>query len=166
MRTISGLVPLAIAIALIGTLTWFLLDRDVWLGRWLLAGLLFAHGWVHVMFVFPSPAPAAEGGTEWPFDMGRSWLIRSAGLDATVVRNLGIVLVVAVFAGFLLTAMSTVGILVPAGWWSGLVIGSAIGSTLLLGLFVAPALLLGFAVDVALVGLVIASTWRPGAVLA
>jgi hypothetical protein len=169
MKTITGLLPLAIAIAVIGSVTWFLLSRDIGLGRWLLAGLLFAHGWVHVLFVFPSPASASTSAPasrpEWPFDMGRSWVIRGMGLDAATVRTLGVVLVAAVFAGFLLTAMSTVGILVPAGWWSGLVVGAAVGSTVLLSLFFSPMLLLGFAVNVALVGLVVASTWRPGGVL-
>lgn len=150
---------------MIGALTWYLLDRNIGAGKWLLAGLLFAHGWVHVMLVFPQPETATAGGTEWPFDMGRSWLISGVGLDAGLVRNVGVVVMVAVFAGFLLTALSTVGILVPTSWWSGLIIGSAIGSTLLLGLFFTPTFLLGFAINVALVWLVVASTWSPSTVL-
>ena len=165
MKTITDLLPLAVGIALVGAVTWYLLDRDIGPGKWLLAGLLFAHGWVHVMFVFPKPEATTAGGTEWPFDMGRSWLISGVGLDAGLVRNLGLVVMIAVFAGFLLSALSTVGILVPAGWWSGLLIGSAAGSTLLLAMFASPTFLLGFAINVALVWLVTASIWSPNRLL-
>lgn len=165
MKTITDLLPLAVGVALVGAVTWYLLDRDIGPGKWLLAGLLFAHGWVHVMFVFPRPAASTASGPEWPFDMGRSWLISGVGLDAGLVRTLGIVVMIAVFAGFLLTALSTVGILVPAGWWSGLLIGSAAASTLLLAMFASPAFLLGFAINAALVWLVTASIWSPDRLL-
>lgn len=163
MRTVIELLPLAIGIALVGALTWFLLDRDLGIGKWLLAALLFAHGWVHVMFVFPRPegAAATAGGTEWPFDMGRSWLIDGAGVDAGLLRTLGIVLIIATLVTFFLAALSTVGLLVPAGWWAPLVILGAAGSTVLLLLFYSPALLLGFAINLAVVWLVLASVWSP-----
>jgi len=163
VKAVFDLLPIGIGVALVGAVTWFLLDRDIGAGRWLLAGLLFAHGWVHVMFVFPVPeaAPATAGGLAYPFDMGRSWLIANAGIDAGVVRTVGIVVMGATLAGFLLAALSTMGWLVPTGWWQGLVLAAATSSTLLLVLFFSPALALGFVVNVALWVLVLASLWSP-----
>jgi hypothetical protein len=161
MKSIVGLLPIAIGVAVVGAVTWFLLDRNIGFGTWLLATLLFAHGWVHLMFVFPAPAASPGGGLAYPFDMGRSWLIGSIGLDEGLVRALGIALMGLTFAGFTLAAMATVGWLVPASWWAGLVIGSAAGSTLLLLLFFAPALVLGFVIDAALVWLALAPAWSP-----
>ena len=174
MRAITELAPLAIAIAVIGVVTWYLLDRDIGLGKWLLAALLFAHGWVHLMFVFPQAeaASATAGGLAYPFDMGRSWLITALGLDGALVRTIGLVIMVSVVALSMLAALSTIGVLIPATWWAGLVIGSAtwwaglvigsaISSTLLLALFFSPALLLGFAISLALLWLVLGSVWSP-----
>jgi hypothetical protein len=163
MKWALDLLPIGIGVALVAALTWFLLDRDIGIGKWLLAALLLAHGWVHVMFVFPAPEPASAtaGGLAYPFDMGRSWLISSAGIDAGMVRTLGIVVMAVTLAGFVLAALSTVGWLVPAGWWAGLVLASAAASTLMLALFFSPALLLGFAINAALSVLVIASVWQP-----
>lgn len=165
MKTVTELLPLGIGIALVGALTWFLLDRDIGIGKWLLAALLFAHGWVHAMFVFPQPTPATAtpGGTQWPFDMGRSWLIEGAGLDAGMLRSLGIAVIVITLLTFLLAALSTVGVLVPTAWWPALVIAGAASSTVLLMLFYSPALLLGFAINLSLLVLVLASVWSPAA---
>ena len=80
---------------------WLMLVNDVVLGPWLLALLVLAHGWVHLMFVFPKP-PRRGGdyasASEYPFDFGRSWLVRRAGLEAGLVRIIGIVLMAVVFA--------------------------------------------------------------------
>jgi hypothetical protein len=165
MKTITELAPLAIGVAVVSGVTWFLLDRNIGLGRWLLAGLLLAHGWVHVMFVFPRPEAAAAGGPTWPFDMARSWLVTGVGLDVGLVRVVGVAVMAVVVIGFLLSALSTFGFVVPAGWWPALVAGSAIGSLLLLGLFWSPMLLIGIGIDVALLWLVLASGWRPDAVI-
>lgn len=164
MRAVLELLPIGVGVAVVGVLTVFLLNRDVGLARWLLAALLFAHGWVHVMFAFPTPEPAAAiaGGLAYPFDMSRSWLITGVGLDAGMVRTAGLVVMGATFVGFLLAALATVGWLVPTAWWGGLVLASAAGSTLLLALFFAPALLLGFGINAAVAGLVLASIWSPG----
>ena len=63
MKTVTQLLPLAIGAALVADLTWFLLDRDVALGRWLLAALILGHGLAHLAFVVPTPEPArATGG--------------------------------------------------------------------------------------------------------
>ena len=163
MKAILDLLPIGIGVALVGALAWFLLDRDIGAGKWLLAGLLLAHGWVHIMFVFPSPetAPATAGGLAYPFDMTRSWLITTTGLDAGLVRTIGVLVMSATFALFTLAALATVGWLVPATWWAGLVLGAAATSTLMLVLFFSPALLLGFAINAALWWLVLASVWSP-----
>jgi len=163
MKGIVELMPIGIGVAVVGAVTWFLLDRNIGLGKWLLAALLFAHGWVHLMFVFPAPEPAAAtaGGLAYPFDMGRSWLITGSGLDAGTVRTIGMVVMAVTFVGFTLAALATVGWLVPAGWWSGLVIGSAVSSTMLLALFFSPALLIGFVINAAVMWLALASIWTP-----
>jgi hypothetical protein len=158
---VTGLIPLAIGMAVLCLVTWFMLTRDWALGPWLLAALLFAHGWVHVMFAFPQPDPAAGDAATWPFDMASSWLIRDRGMDIALVRGVGIVLMAAVCVGFALAALSTVGLLIPADWWAGLVIGSAAGSLVLLTMFFSPMLLLGYAIDAALLGLVLGSVWSP-----
>ena len=84
MNTVTRLLPLAIGAALVAGLTWFLLDRDVELGRWLLAALILGHGLAHLAFVVPTPEPAKATGSgmEWPFDLGRSWPVTRIGLDA------------------------------------------------------------------------------------
>jgi hypothetical protein len=163
MKTLTGLLPLAIGIAVVGAATWLLLDRDWALGPWLLAGLLFAHGWVHLMFVFPKPEPqaASAGGLAWPFDMSRSWLVTEVGLDVGLVRTVGIVLMLVVFMIFLVAAISGLGLVVPVDWWAGRVVGAALGSTLLLAMFFSPTLLLGFGINLALVWLVLSSAWLP-----
>ena len=165
MRAMTGLVPLAIGVAVAGVVTWYLLTRHWAIGPWVLAVLLFAHGWVHLMFVFPQPdaAGTSAGAAAWPFDMADSWLIRDRGLDIGLVRGAGLVLMVAVVVGFALAAICTIGVLVPAGWWAGLVVGSSLGSLVLLTMFFSPMLLLGHAIDVALLGLVLSSAWSPTA---
>jgi hypothetical protein len=162
MKWALDLLPIGVGVALIAALTWFLLDRDIGVGKWLLAGLLLAHGWVHVMFIFPAPeaASATAGGLAYPFDMGRSWLI-SAGIDGGMIRTLGITVMAVTLSGFVLAALATVGWLVPAGWWAGLVMASAAASTLMLVIFFSPALLLGFVINAALWVLVLASVWQP-----
>ncbi len=78
-----ALAPLAFAVAVIAVAVWLMLINDVALGPWLLALLVFAHGWVHLMFVLPKPErPDDASGSEYPFDFGRSWLIRRQGLEA------------------------------------------------------------------------------------
>jgi hypothetical protein len=163
MRVVTSLLPLAIAIAAVAGVAWFLLTRDWALGPWLLALLLFAHGWVHLMFLFPQPeaASATAGGLAYPFDIDRSWLMGRAGLDAGVVRATGIALMVVVFTLSLLAALATTGLLVPVGWWGPFVVASALGSMLLLTLFFSPLFLLGYAIDLALLWLVIGGVWSP-----
>lgn len=158
-----ALAPLAIAIAVIAVVVWLLLINDIWPGPWLLALLVFAHGWVHLMFVFPKPEGSGNysGVSEYPFDFGRSWLIRRAGVDAGLVRTVGLVVMVATFVASLLAALATVGIIVPVEWWAPLMLAAAAASTLTLALFYSPALILGFAIDALMAVLVLAGIWSP-----
>ena len=158
-----ALVPLAAVVAVIAGAVWLLLVNDIVLGPWLLALLVLAHGWVHLMFVFPKPKQgggyAATG--EYPFDFGRSWLVRRAGLDAGLVRTVGIVLMVVVFGLSVLAALATVGLLVPTDWWAGLMLATALASSVMLALYYSPALVLGFAINAAMIILVLSDTWSP-----
>ncbi len=163
MSLTRALAPIAVVVAVIAALVWLMLVNDVALGPWLLALLVFGHAWVHLMFIFPKPeSPNANiGGSQYPFDFGRSWLIRRAGLGAGSVGTLGAVLMAATFILGLLTALATVAIIVPAGWWGGLMMATALSSSLLLVLFYSPALLLGFAINLAMVALVLSDSWSP-----
>ena len=158
-----ALAPLAVAIAVIAVVVWLLLINDVWLGPWLLALLVFAHGWVHLMFVFPKPdSPNATlGGSEYPFDFERSWLIRRAGLSAGSVRTIGLAVMVVTFVASLLAALACVAVIVPAGWWAPLMLAAAVASSVTLALFFSPALVLGFAIDALMVVLVLSGIWAP-----
>jgi hypothetical protein len=163
MRVVTSLLPLAVAVAAVAGVTWFLLTRGWALGPWLLALLLFAHGWVHLVFLFPQPeaATATAGALAYPFDMDRSWLIGRANVDPGLVRVAGIGLMVSVFVLSLLAALATTELVVPDGWWRPLVVASALGSMLLLTLFFSPLFLLGYAIDLALLWLVIGGVWSP-----
>jgi hypothetical protein len=161
MRTVREIGPLGVGVALVSALAWYLIDRGEAIGAWLLAGLLLAHGWVHLMFVFPKPVAATAGGPTWPFDFERSWLIRAAGLDGGTVRALGSGAMAVTCATSLLAALATVGLLVPTDWWATLVVVAAGSSLLLLGLCYSPTLILGLAIDIALMWLVFGSGWRP-----
>jgi hypothetical protein len=163
MNLERALAPLAIAIAVMALAVWLMLVNDIGLGPWLLALLVFAHGWVHVMFVFPKPERGGEyaGVGEYPFDFDRSWLIRRQGLETELVRRLGMVVMALTFALSLLAALATVAVLVPAGWWAGLMLGTAAASSLMLLLFYSPALILGFGIDALIVALVLSGSWSP-----
>ena len=149
MNSPTRLVPLAIVVALVGGLTWLLLDSDAALGTWLLAALLLGHGAAHVAFVVPTPEPARTAGSEleWPFDLGRSWPVTRLGLDAGIVRGAGIALTAVTAVASLLAALATIGIVVPTDWWAGLVVAEAVSSLLLLTLCFSPILLNGFAIE-------------------
>ena len=163
MNKPTQLVPLAIGVALVGGLTWLLLDNDAALGTWLLAALLVGHGAAHLAFVVPTPEPARTTGGEmdWPFDIGRSWPVTRLGLDAGIVRGTGRALTAVTAVTSLLAALATIGLLVPTDWWSGLVVAEAVSSLLLLTLCFSPILLNGFAIDVALLWLALLSGWSP-----
>jgi hypothetical protein len=162
-RIIRELGPLAIVAVVVGAVTVWLLATNPAVGRWVLAVILFGHGWVHLMFLFPKPAPPASGkaATEWPFDLRASWLAARAGTRAEAVVAVGRVLAVVTFVLSMLAALATVGILVPVAWWQGLVLASSLASLTMLVVWFAPMLLLGILIDLALAWLAIAGPWSP-----
>ncbi len=159
MKAIGGILPYALALAVLGGVTWWLLSRDMVAGPWLLAAVLIGHGLVHAMFAI-SP-PAAAGGPDWPFDMAGSWAITGAHLDVNVVRAIGVALIVVVAGGFALAGLSTVGLVVPADWWQASVGVSAVTSMVLLVLFFNPQLVLGMGIDAILLWTVASRAWLP-----
>ena len=130
----------------------------------LLAAFLAAHALIHVSYLTPAPAQTA-GGPEWPFEMGRSWLVTGVGLDPALVRALGTALVIVTIALLAAAALATVGWIVPAGWWPSLVVGGAVASALTLTVFFHPWILLGFAIDAVLLWAVLVAEWSPGEAL-
>lgn len=168
LKTLIGLLPFAIALAIFAGLQSYLLGRDLAFGRWLLAGFLAAHGLIHILFLLPQPTTAAAtaGDADYPFDMARSWLVSAGTLDLGVVRLVGLVLIAVVVTGFVMAGVATLGAVVPSGWWPGLVVGSAAASVLLLAICFSPSLSLGFVIDAVLVWFVVASAWTPVASVA
>ena len=162
-KLVRDLLPLAIVTLGGGFVALWLLGDNPSVGRWVLALLLFAHGWVHLMFVFPRPDPATAkpGAAPWPFDLSTSWLVARGGMAVGAVVALGKALMVVTFVLSLLAALATLGWLVPAAWWSGLVLGAAAGSALLLLLCFSPSLVIGLAIDAALAWLALAGSWTP-----
>jgi hypothetical protein len=156
MKTMSGVLPWAIVMAGIGGIIWWMLARDMAAGAWLLGGLLFAHGAVHVLFLVPEPE--TSGGSGWPFDTARSW----SGLSGGNARAVGWVLIAATIAAFAIGALATVGIVVPAFLWQPVVIVAAVASTAMLVLFFDPQLVLGLAINAVVVWAAAATWWAPG----
>ena len=159
MKAVVGVLPWAVVSAVVGGAIWWLLSGEMAAGRWLLAAVLIGHAIVHIFFAVP--APAAEGGAEWPFDMAKSWTVKRAGVAVRTVRTAAIGLIAIVVAGSALAALSSVGIVVPAGWWRATVALSAVASAALLVLVFAPQLVLGLAIDAVLLWLVVAGAWMP-----
>ncbi len=159
VKTVTGMLPFAVVLAGVAVAIWWMLSREMALGRWLLAGFLVAHGLIHVLFLVPEDA--VTGTADWPFGMGRSWVADSVGLEVGVVRLIGVVLIGVVVLALGLAALSTGGVLVPAGWWPALTTCGAAASALLLALFFSPALVLGVAIDAVLAWVALASVWVP-----
>jgi hypothetical protein len=160
VKSVVGILPWAIVVTAIGGAIWWMLARDIGAGRWVLAALLVGHGLVHVMFSVPTPA-ATAGGPDWPFDMARSWMVTSVGLDFNVVRSVGLAVIAIVVVGFAVAALSTVGFVVPSGWWRPVVAVSAVASAVLLVVFFEPQLSLGLGIDAVVLGVVAIGAWAP-----
>jgi hypothetical protein len=162
-RIIRELGPLAIVAVAVGAVTLWLLATNPGVGSWVLAVILFGHGWVHLMFLFPKPAPSETGkpATAWSFDLRAGWLAARAGSGSGALVAAGRVLAVVTFVLSGLAALATIGILVPVSWWQGLVVASSLASLAMLVVWFAPMLLLGILIDVALVSLAIAGPWSP-----
>ena len=125
------------------------------------AGALLAHGAIHASFLSPRP-PATEGAPEWPFEVGRSWLLTPLGMGTDLTRLLGITFVALTIAGFALAALVALQLLPVAIWAPAIVVG-AIASLALLILFFHPWLIIGLVIDVVLLWGVLVAGWAsPG----
>lgn len=159
-NTLTGLLPLAAMLLVGGGLVWWLFDRGSAVGPWLVAAILFAHGWVHIFFLLPAAERgSADRGAGNPFDLDRSWLIER-GADSRLVHSGGAVLAIIAFVAFAAAAFAVVGWLVPGAWWTGLVFIGVVGSTMLLVLSFAPTLVLGFVINAGLLALAIQTAWE------
>lgn len=78
----------------------------------MVATILFAHGWVHLVFLLRIPARGSpEARADNPFDMDRSGLI-GRGADSRLVHSVGAVLAVVMFAALATAALAVLGWLV------------------------------------------------------
>jgi hypothetical protein len=159
VKGLTSILPLAAVLLVVVGLVGWLLDRGSAAAPWLIAAILFAHGWVHLAFLIPATgADSADADAENPFGMDRSWLIER-GVDNRLLHSVGAVLAVVTFFAFAAAALAALGWLIAGGWWTGLVIAGVAGSTMLLVLFFAPTLMLGFAINAGLVALVAQTAW-------
>jgi len=127
--------------------------------RLLLAAFLLAHGAIHASFLSPRP-PATANGPEWPFELGRSWVLSPLGLHSEGTRLLGIALLAATIAAFGLAALATAGVLPASVWGFASAIG-AVASIALLVLFFHPWLVVGVVIDLGLLWAVLIAGWTP-----
>jgi hypothetical protein len=125
----------------------------------LLSAFFMAHAAIHFGFISPAPAPAA-GAPPWPFDLTRSWLLTSLGMDASVTRALGVGLLLVLSLGYAAATLVMMGVLPERLFAAGIIVG-AIASLMLLGLFFHPWLVLGAVIDIALLYLVFGTGWAP-----
>ncbi|WP_218720232.1 hypothetical protein [Nocardia sp. MH4] len=159
IKTVTGLLPLAVVLLVVVVLVWWLLDRDSPMGAWLVAAILFAHGWVHLVFLFRAPPRgSADTDADNSFDTDHSWLI-GRGIDSRLVYSVGPVLAVVTFVALAAAALAVLGWLVPDTWWTGLTSAGVAGSTVLLVLFFAPTLVLGFIINAGLIALAFQTAW-------
>lgn len=125
----------------------------------LLTAFFMAHAAIHFGFISPAPAPAA-GAPTWPFDLTRSWLLTPLGMDASVTRTLGVGLLLVLALGYVAATLVMMGVLPERLFAAGIIVGGS-ASLLLLALFFHPWLVLGVAIDVALLYLVLGTSWAP-----
>jgi hypothetical protein len=128
------------------------------LPRLLFAAFLLAHGAIHACFLSRRPPPSADG-PEWPFELGRSWVLTPLGLRPESTRVVGTALVAATIAAFALAALSTTGVM-ATGLWAPALAAGAVASLALLVLFFQPWLALGVLIDLGLLWSVVAG-WGP-----
>lgn len=129
----------------------------------LFAAFLAAHAMIHLSYLTPAP-PRTAGGPEWPFEMGRSWVVTGAHLDPGLVRTVGTALVAGTIALLALAALSAAGWVVPAEWWPSLAVGGAVASLATLAIFFHPWILLGIAIDLVLLWVVARIGWHPAGI--
>ena len=128
----------------------------------LIAAFLAGHALIHASYLSPAPAQTAVG-PEWPFAMGRSWLVTGLHLEPRLVTSIGTLLVVSTMAALLLAAVATLGIGIPGAWSPFLVAAGAGLSVATLGVFFHPWIILGLVIDAALLWSVLIAGWVPSA---
>jgi hypothetical protein len=124
----------------------------------LLAGMLLAHGLIHVGFVSARP-PATADGPRWPFTTERSWLLDRLGTPGEVARSLALALVALTVASFALAAIVALAA-VPGLWTASIAIGS-VASLVLLIVFFDPWLVIGIGIDAVLLWATFVAGWAP-----
>ena len=124
-----------------------------------LAGLLLAHGLIHLGFIAQRP-PATAGGPEWPFELSRSWLLTGFGVPVAIAERFGRGLVTGSVVGFALAAVVVLG-LVPGAAWPATIAFGSVASLGLLAIFFHPWLVLGIVIDLAALFAVVIAGWRP-----
>ena len=127
--------------------------------RLLLAGFLLAHGLIHASFLAPRPL-ATAGGSTWPFELKRSWLLSRLGVEPELLRVLGLTFVAATAGGFALAAIAALGF-APAGVFAAAVALGSMSSFALLVVFFQPWLVLGLVIDLVLLWAVLVANWAP-----
>jgi hypothetical protein len=158
-RSLLGILPWAIAVAIAGAAIWLLLDRSPTLGAWVLAAVILGHGLVHGLYLLPPPdAPAGRTGPSWPFDLGRSWLVVLTG--ARRGRRITAVVIALVVGASALAALATIGLL-DASVWPALVAVTAVASLILLVAAFDPQLVIGIGIDAALLLVLLTGAWSP-----
>ncbi|HEX4897740.1 MAG TPA: hypothetical protein VFV53_05210 [Candidatus Limnocylindrales bacterium] len=125
----------------------------------LFAGFLLAHAAVHLLFFVPKPAASASGAT-WPFELDHSWALSPLGLAPDTLRILAIGFIAVMIGAYALAALALFGI-GPAGLWVPAAAAGTLASLALLGLFYLPWLTIGVAIDLAVLWLVLVSSWVP-----
>lgn len=151
MKSMESVLPWMVVMAGAGGAIWWMLGRDMTLGRWLFAAILLGHGLVHLLYAVPEPE---SSGQPWPFSMTDSW----AGANAAGV---GWVIIAVAIVGLALAALGTVGIAVPSSWWQPVLVIGAVASAMALVVFWNPQLVLGIGINVVLIWVAVSSVWTP-----
>ncbi len=161
VRTVLGLAPWAVVLAVAGVAVVFLYEQHLVVGRLLLAAILAAHGLVHLLYLAPAPEPRT-GGPEWPFDLRNPWPA-TAGVDPALVRRAGLALLAGTVIAFQLAALATVGLVVPGAAWPVMVAIGSLLSLVLLVISFSANLVLGIGIDLVLLWVALGTDWLPGA---
>jgi hypothetical protein len=127
--------------------------------RSVFAALLLGHALVHAGFLAPRPQ-ATAGGPPWPFELDRSWILETFGIDPAVTRLIGLAAVAAAVAGLAMSALITLGV-GPGELWAAAIAVGTVGSLLALLLFFHPWLVVGVGIDVGLLWTVFVLSWSP-----
>lgn len=127
--------------------------------RSVLAAILLGHALIHAAFLAPRP-PATAGGPPWPFELDRSWILETFGIDPAMTRVVGLAAIAATVASFALSALITLGGGAVELWPAAIAVGT-VGSMLALLLFFHPWLIVGVGIDLGLLWTVVVLGWTP-----